>query len=398
MWLPVRQWMALLSLAAVSSLGGGAVVAEDPLPALDRLALEKRGLRELSGQIDQVRQEIESLEKRYDFHTIAIAESRRALEETEREIDGLWRSLDGQWQRYQNASLLLGSTHREMEGATALLARQLRWMARHRADPYWKVLLAERNQVKLIAEGSFTRRMVRKRIQHYRRLQTAFDAAEAARERVLRAAAEQESRLATLQAARGNLSRSVADGGKTDRALQDRLRVAREQRALLEKSFGQIFESIRSLMEERSRQQGGRTRKPEPGWEPFQGRRGDLPWPVELTSEGRAQAAGGLVEGKVGLVVPVEPGAPVYAVHAGAVLFADWLRGFGNLIVIAHGRGYLTLYANLSQTTVRAGEVVEAGQRIGYVGDEELPGHPALSFQIRHAGEAEDAMAWLRRR
>lgn len=94
---------------------------------------------------------------------------------------------------------------------------------------------------------------------------------------------------------------------------------------------------------------------------------GDLPWPVQGDITADFQRRDGVHYN--GIVIQSSAGTSVSAVHEGRVVFADWMRGFGNLLIIDHGDQIMTLYAHLQQFTARPGQQIERGDEIGRVGD-----------------------------
>lgn len=99
-----------------------------------------------------------------------------------------------------------------------------------------------------------------------------------------------------------------------------------------------------------------------------------------------------------GLFVGAEDGAPVRAISRGRVAYADWLRGFGLLLILEHGDGYMTLYGHNQSLTKQAGEWVDAGDVIARVGNTGDAPQPGLYFEIRHHGEPRDPLLWCRTR
>ena len=89
-------------------------------------------------------------------------------------------------------------------------------------------------------------------------------------------------------------------------------------------------------------------------------------------------------------------GTPVRAIAAGKVVYAAWLRGYGNLMIIDHGQGYFTLMAHLARFAHRTGDVVRAGEEVGQVGDTGSLKGAYLYFEIRERGQAVDPAAWLK--
>ena len=128
---------------------------------------------------------------------------------------------------------------------------------------------------------------------------------------------------------------------------------------------------------------------------PFADRRGDLPWPVrgELAARfGEERNSGGDWRG---LLVRAEMGERVEAVSHGRVVFADWLRGLGLLLIIDHGDGHMTLYGYNQSLYSDVGDWVDAGDVVARVGDSGGRDQPGLYFELRVQGQPEDPMQWL---
>jgi septal ring factor EnvC (AmiA/AmiB activator) len=88
-------------------------------------------------------------------------------------------------------------------------------------------------------------------------------------------------------------------------------------------------------------------------------------------------------------------GQEVRAVASGRVVFADWLRGFGNLLIIDHGKGYLTIYGNNESVLKQVGEPVRTGDAVATVGASGGNMESGLYFEIRHEGKAFDPLRWV---
>jgi len=126
--------------------------------------------------------------------------------------------------------------------------------------------------------------------------------------------------------------------------------------------------------------------------------RGRLEWPVAgrvIASFGEARASGVDWDG---VVVATARSAPVRAVAAGRVIYADWLPGLGLLAIVDHGAGYLSLYGYNDQLRRSAGESVDAGDVIAAAGDTGGRPGPQLYFEIRRGGKPIDPRPWFRQR
>ncbi len=131
---------------------------------------------------------------------------------------------------------------------------------------------------------------------------------------------------------------------------------------------------------------------------PFASSRGRLPWPVD----GRLLARFGESRGDDarakwdGVMISASAGSQVHAVHGGRVVFADWLRGAGLLVILDHGNGFLSLYGHNQTLLKSAGDVVKAGESISTVGSSGGQDTPALYFAIRQQGHPSDPAQWCR--
>lgn len=119
-------------------------------------------------------------------------------------------------------------------------------------------------------------------------------------------------------------------------------------------------------------------------------------WPLTgtlLAGYGNAMPDGRRSEG---LLISAPAGTPVYCVAAGRVVYADWLKGYGMLMVIDHGNGSMSLYANNEALLKEVGESVKAGERIATVGSSGAQKGNALYFEMRLNGQPQNPNAWLR--
>lgn len=129
---------------------------------------------------------------------------------------------------------------------------------------------------------------------------------------------------------------------------------------------------------------------------PFAERRGTLPRPVAgavANAFGTRYGDGNLQ--RQGIDFASAPGAPVQAIHPGRVVFADWLRGAGLLIILDHGDGYMSLYGNNEALARAPGDWVNAGEVVATSGTGAGEAAAGLYFEIRHHGTPENPANWL---
>jgi len=126
----------------------------------------------------------------------------------------------------------------------------------------------------------------------------------------------------------------------------------------------------------------------------FSALRGKLVRPVrELFA--RMPAKGSRSPARKGVFLRAREGEPVRAVAAGRVVYADWMRGFGNLLIVDHGEAYLSIYGNNESLLKQPGDVVAAGDTLGIVGASGGSRESGLYFELRHFGKSFDPMLWL---
>lgn len=130
----------------------------------------------------------------------------------------------------------------------------------------------------------------------------------------------------------------------------------------------------------------------------FQVLKGKLKLPVrgELSNRfGSPREEGGTTW--KGLFIRSHTGQSVRAVADGRVVYADWLRGFGNLLIVDHGSGYMSLYGNNESILKQVGEAIQSGEAVAAVGDSGGAGESGLYFELRHKGKPFDPMRWVGR-
>jgi len=127
---------------------------------------------------------------------------------------------------------------------------------------------------------------------------------------------------------------------------------------------------------------------------------GALAWPVQgkiIEHFGKQRNAKfSTVTFSNGLKISAAPGVEVRSVFAGTVLFSQWFKGYGNLVILDHGNRVFSLYGNLKSPAVAVGDRVNAGQAIAGVGESEGAQSGYLYFEIRQDNKPEDPQKWLR--
>ena len=130
--------------------------------------------------------------------------------------------------------------------------------------------------------------------------------------------------------------------------------------------------------------------------------KGKLPWPVK----GRVVSPYGSQKDplfntpvfKSGAYIQPGDDSLAKAVYNGKVVFAEWFKGYGQLVIISHGEGYHTLYGSLSEIFTRVGDIIEVKHIIGRVGNSGILNVSGLYFELRYKGKPLDPLQWLEKR
>nr|WP_289123859.1 peptidoglycan DD-metalloendopeptidase family protein [uncultured Halomonas sp.] len=348
-------------------------------------------------QLDAIGQEIDAMAKRLSATDQARDSAQQELREVETELAQTHQRLDQlQAERRQLADETTQlRQHRErLEGERdaqyAALGQQLAALYRLGPTPQLKLLLNQSDPAELDRMQAYLNRLTQARQQRLTdiaRLDTALADTETA-------LAERQTRLDTLADELETQSALLAERTEERRGvvttLDDRYGSEADRLADLNQSREQAEQQLRAIQAELAR-----LAEPTPTTH-ITRTQGDLPWPVQGSITASFQRRNGVHYN--GIVIQASEGTAVTAVHSGRVVFADWMRGFGNLLIIDHGDQIMTLYAHLQQFSARPGQQVSRGDAIGRVGNSGGQSRPALYFEVRRGGEPINPQRWIARR
>jgi septal ring factor EnvC (AmiA/AmiB activator) len=128
--------------------------------------------------------------------------------------------------------------------------------------------------------------------------------------------------------------------------------------------------------------------------------KGKLPWPVEgnVVRKFGPFTLQGIPQRSQGIDIEVQEGLPVKSIHAGKVVYFNWMGGYGNTLILDHGEGYYSVYSHLQEGLKAVGDMVVHQETIGRAGQSGDVLKPTLHFEIRSHGKAQDPHAWLIRK
>jgi septal ring factor EnvC (AmiA/AmiB activator) len=353
---------------------------------------------EREAQLEQLRNRIDKLQRDLNNTVGKRDTARDELQTEERRIDDLMRSLRATDVRLkQQTRGLADLKRREQRDRLALREQLLALETQVRAaytlgrQPYLKILLNQESPAAAARVLAYYRYFNQARLDRIDQTQMALARLEQLENEIREGARElgtlrtaQDRERDSLEASRRRRSEMVANlnrqvTGQTQEIA--RLRADEERLA-------RLLRELKALLPE--------TNVPFPGPnERFASLKGRLPLPAA----GRVTARYGQPKGVGdltwrGIFLAGNEGQNVYAVSRGRVAFADWLRGFGLLLILDHGDGYMTLYGHNETLHKHAGDWVDAGQVIAAIGNTgDAPG-TGVYFEIRHNGIPRDPLQW----
>jgi len=359
--------------------------------ATNRQAKEAE-LNQLRSRIDALRSDLNKVRDRYDGMRNElrdleqrIATRRKNIAELDTQLDtqeGKLRSLEHKEQRLNN-----GLTQQRDE-----LGRQLRAAYAVGRQEYVKILLNQEDPAAVGRVVTYYDYLNRARIERIATINTTLAeltavkadiATETQQLQQLRNTAAEEKR--NLEESRNNRTILVSKlKGEISSKDQQLSRLMADEKALqkLISALGQALEDI----------------PPDVEGKPFGALKGKLGWPIKgpfLAQYGARRNVGTL--SWQGVMIGAPEGQQVRAISQGRVAFAEWLRGYGLLLIIDHGNGYMSLYGYNQTLYKGVGDWVKAGDIVAAVGSSGGQDQSGVYFEIRHNGKPANPSQWCRR-
>jgi murein hydrolase activator len=392
----LARGLALLAIVLASS------------PALARKAASERDLQELRGRIERLQKELAAAEESRGEAVDQLKESARAVSESQRALFELARgrkTLEAELEQLarQDREARAGMAEQEalagkllrlqyQQGAPdrlrlALEGRDAATAARH-LQYYGYIQRARASVIGELRQKAERLAALEKEAASRRDL-LAENEAEAQRE-TRRLEQERIQRAAVVAKLAGDIAKGRAEIGKLKR---DEARLAR------------LVEEIARALARKAPEKKRATPKGQPvdrvadastSSRPFAQLQGRLKLPVkgELANRfGAAREEAGSTW--KGLFIRAVTGATVHAVADGQVVYADWLRGFGNLLILDHGGGFMSLYAYADSLLRPVGEKVRSGDVVAHAGTSAGNEESGLYFELRREGKPFDPMRWV---
>ncbi len=387
-----RFFLALLILPAVCANATAAAPAS---------SAQKEELGQLRGRIDALQKRLAASEETKSEAVDALRESERAISETNRTLHELAAQ-----QRAVNARLaeLQGQsrpTAAEIDVQQARLARLLYLQYIGVQPDALRLLLNREDPNRIARELHYLTHLSRARAELIRGLRSNL----VQLNELALTTRQQSAELATIDAEQQAQRKRLETEKHARKVVLVRVsrQIEKQRREIStlkrdESRLAKLVEQLRQVLA-RSRPETLRNEHlPDASDDgrPFTQRKGRLNLPVrgELRNRfGSPREGGGLLW--KGLFIAAPAGHEVKAIAAGRVVFADWLRGFGNLLIIDHGDGYMSLYGNNESLYKQVGAATRGGETVAVVGNSGGNTDSGLYFEIRHQGKAIDPLGWV---
>jgi len=235
--------------------------------------------------------------------------------------------------------------------------RVLRWLAKH----------DQRLQKNYLEET-----------QRFSKLEVQSSSRRASLDRLIQTARDARDTLASRRTARAEMLDSIMRAPKASRRLA-------KERSLARRELAATVLRLQPAAPQRAK---------------FSNNRGTLPWPaagkVSTRFGQRVELSFGTQTSHHGIDIRATSGEAARGIASGRVAYADWLAGYGQVVILDHGEDYHSIYAHLSKVHVEAGDMVTQGASVGTVGDTGSTRGTVLYLEIRQKGQPIDPIRWLR--
>ena len=373
-------YRVIACICVLHSLVTGVAVANEDRTKKD-LSQVQVALEQSQAEYQQQQKEIAKQQQKLKAHELAIAKNAKALNMAEQSV----KKTQQQQAEQQQRAIKLEKQQAQFQ---RVLAAQLKSAYMAGSDDYSKMLLNQEDTAKFERTLSYYNYLNKARIKQLDELKAlqieiAKNQAELekTKEKLVALFDEQKRRQAALLDAKNERQASLKN-------LKKQLNKTKNSISYLEENEQTLIATIKELEEEKT------TKIELLGLNKNKGR---LSWPSKgkLTHKFGQRKHGGI--NWKGVLISAAEGTSVNSIHNGQVVFADWLKGYGWVIVVDHGEGFMSLYGHAQTLLKDVGDMVREGESVALVGQSGGQADSGLYFEIRHKGRAVNPIKWCRR-
>lgn len=382
-----------------------------PLPLYAAPKVDQEDLKQLRSRIRTLQKELAEKEGSRSEAADALRQSEQAISDANRKLAELSREQREANKRLDQLQAEFGHVARNIEAQQLRLGKLLhrQYLNGGGQGEYLRLLLNLQDPDEIARYLHYYGYLSRARLDDIDALRTNLARLDA----LLHESREKSSEIASIQAKQAEQKKSLEREKAARGKLLDHisLQVDQQRREIGklkrdEERLSRLVERLAKLLERKKRSAPpsrsgsiSNSRLPDASTDgnPFSSLKGRLSLPVrgELANRFGGQRADGGITWK-GLFIRSAAGTDVKAIAEGHVVFADWLRGFGNLLIVDHGGSYMSLYGNNETIYKQVGDSVHSGDTIASVGNSGGNPDHGLYFELRHQGKPFDPLKWVR--
>lgn len=371
-----------LSLFISLLLLAGHVTANDQ-------ALTQKQLRDLSSRISGLQKNMRKQEGESRQLSKALRDSEVKIGKLARQIQALDRQLSGLGNHAVNLESKRDALRKELKVRAALIEKQVAQQYQMGNQARLQLLLSQKDPEQVdrqIRYFDFVNEALKRDMQAFRTKLADLTGTEreltATEKQMVQKRAALKKEVAELRSSRAQRKQTLAGLRKLISSDSAKLKQLQLDQKRLQALLKEIEKSLNfaSIVTDKA----------------FRTLKGKLPWPLK----GRVKQGFGSVRNNIrydGVWISAKESAPVKAVHHGRVVFADWLRGYGLVLIVDHGSGYMSLYGYNQSLLHDIGDWVSAGEVIATAGNSGGRDSDGLYFAIRYKGKPSNPRRWLKK-
>jgi septal ring factor EnvC (AmiA/AmiB activator) len=353
---------------------------------------KKQELEKLRQRMSELRKSIEAKQQEKDSAAKALKDIEVRIGERAYILKKINRHLRKQRRELAKLKKQQQQTRNKLASQRKILAQQISAAYMIGKQEYLKLLLNQENPAAIGRTLTYYDYFHKARSHHIDEAQVTIKKLDALTRQVKTKTAELKSSRRQQQVAKQKLEDDFIDRSIVIKKMEEEITrqgTRLKKLAADEKVLQQLLQEIQSIMPSLLTEIDKR--------EPFAKRRGRLKWPVKGKVKrlfGKSRKAANLKWN--GVLIPSKEGKEVRAISHGRVAYADWLRGYGMLLIIDHGDGYMTLYGYNQALYKEVGDWVDEGEVIATVGRSGGQDQSALYFEVRVKGQPSNPFKWCR--
>lgn len=384
------SWLVFLSPLCVSLPVGAA----KPDSMKEEISQERQRLEQLNKEIQKTQAQAQQVEKEHGSVLKNIEKLDRQLYQHKKDRKRIDQQIQEKDEELKNLTSRIENIDQHIRSHQSSIAARLRLLYTEGRSGYLQSLFAAESFADMANRMDFVSWVARREGQLVQQFQENLDQLHAlteqqtqAREALLALHEETDQsiqKISGLKRSKRTVLTSLSrEKNLHERTLEDLQRSAEEVDKLV-KELDQRFQ----LAQARLRQAPGKIPS-----------LGSFLWPAEgkvVSYFGRQKhPTFDTFVNKKGIEIQVREGTPIQSISDGTVVYADWLKGYGLVVIVDHGTGFYSLYAHASKLMVKENDRVKAGHQLGETGDTGLAQEDTLYFELRKGTTPIDPLKWL---